>query len=770
MTNEELLKKIEKAKASGAIMLDLRSNRLTTLPPELFQLTSLTKLYLSNNQLAALPPELFQMKNLTGLDLGGLKLTTLPPEICQLTNLTTLDLRGNQLTALPPELFHLTKLTELSLSGNQITTLPQEIGQLTRLTELSLSGNQLTALPTEICHLTNLTGLYLSGNQLTALPTEICHLKRLTMLFLGDNQITTLPQEIGQLTRLTGLALNDNPLVSPPLEIARQGLWAIREYFASLKPEDHPLNQVKILLVGDGAAGKTSLVKQLLGEEFDKDEDTTHGINIRGWDVEANQQKIRVNLWDFGGQEVMHATHQFFLSKRSLYLLVLDTRKDERAEYWLRHIESFGGDSPVLIVLNKYDTNPSFDLNRHFLLGKYPVIKGFHRTSCATGQGIDRFREALLDALAKVEMIGIRWPKSWFAVKQQLEQMPKPYISCDEYGTFCAEAGIAEDQAREVLVDFLHDLGIAVHFKDFELKHTHVLDPKWVTAAVYKIINAELVAARGGILHINSLTEILRKQDKEKYDFPAEMHRYILDLMKQFELCYDLDSQRVLIPQLLPVQEPEFTYDDSHALRFAFLYEDFLPTSILPRFIVKRHKEIKASLCWRTGVVLQDKDSGSVAMVKADYEKRRIDIWVNGSRRKEYLHFLWYSLREINASFEKLRFRERVPMPDDPERTADYETLLKHAKRGNDIYYAEGSDKEYSVKELLGLVQPKDSDELQKSIEKIHPQSAEKESIVDIITSVIDVKIFPPSIDLNLNNLFKRLRDWEKQKRKQSAT
>jgi hypothetical protein len=110
-----------------------------------------------------------------------------------------------------------------------------------------------------------------------------------------------------------------------------------------------------------------------------------------------------------------------------------------------------------------------------------------------------------------------------------------------------------------------------------------------------------------------------------------------------------------------------------------------MPLSILPCFIVKRHKEIKAALCWRTGVVLQDKDSGSEAAVKADYEKRRIDIWVNGPRCKEYLHFLWYSIREINASFEKLRVRERVPMPDDPERTADYETLLKYAQRDNNI-------------------------------------------------------------------------------------
>lgn len=57
----------------------------------------------------------------------------------------------------------------------------------------------------------------------------------------------------------------------------------------------------------------------------------------------------------------MHATHQFFLTKRSLYLLVLDARSSEeqnRLEYWLKIIGSFGGESPVIVVGNKLDLPP----------------------------------------------------------------------------------------------------------------------------------------------------------------------------------------------------------------------------------------------------------------------------------------------------------------------------------------------------------------------------------------------------------------------------
>ncbi|MCI5160266.1 MAG: GTP-binding protein, partial [Candidatus Electrothrix sp. AUS1_2] len=274
MTNEEVLRKIEEAKASGATELDLSIKGLTTLPPEIGQLTKLTKLNLYDNRLRSLPPE---------------------------------------------------------------------IGQLNSLTELNLSNNEFHTLPLEVCKLTNLQRLFLLDNHLVSLPPEICKFKT---------------------------------LLSPPIEIAYKGIEVMQEYFAELEKGQQALNEVKILLIGDGAAGKTSLVKRLLGQPFDEHENTTHGISIRGWKPPCAGKQIRANVWDFGGQEIQHATHQFFLSKRSLYVLVLDSRKDDSTEYWLRHVETFGGDSPVLVVLNKIDSNPSFDVNWPFLREQYPGICG----------------------------------------------------------------------------------------------------------------------------------------------------------------------------------------------------------------------------------------------------------------------------------------------------------------------------------------------------------------------------------------------------------
>ncbi len=471
-----------------------------------------------------------------------------------------------------------------------------------------------------------------------------------------------------------GIYLHGNPLESPPPEIIRKGKKAIKAYFKSLKKGKLPLNEVKVLLVGDGGAGKTSLVKRLVGKRFNKKEPQTHGININQWEIKQRKTSIKTHLWDFGGQEIMHATHQFFLSKRSLYILVLDGRKDEKTEYWLKHIRSFGGDSPVLVVLNKIDQNPGFEVNRKFLQDKYKNIKGFFRLSCCDKTGLNDFKKALKKALCDVEIIRTTWAENWFHVKEQLEKMKDPFISLERYKEICLEEEIDEKTGQETLVDFLHDLGVILHFDDLSLKDVHVLEPKWVTEAVYKIINSPKVAKHKGILKPSFLDDILKQRSEDDYYYPPDKFHYIVELMKKFELCYQLEKGDVLIPDLLDVQESEFKFDYEGSLKFIFEY-DFLPRLVMPRFIVRMHNDIKENRRWRTGVLLQNKDSDGRAVVKADNEEKKIFIYVSGQEKRDYFAVIRHTLRDINAGFEKINAVEKVPLPGSESIAVKYKEL-----------------------------------------------------------------------------------------------
>ena len=662
-------------------------------------------------------------ENVIALVLKAFFLREVPSGIAELKNLEHLNLTANGINKLPGEIGEITKLKELILIGNNLRELPKEIVKLKNLKNLFLGANRISYFPMEITEIPNFERLGIGNNEITKIPhgiSELKNLPKLKELFLKSNKLKALPPEITQIgleikwewdKSREGIYLEGNPIEIPPLEIIKKGIPAIKAYFQSLKKETNlPLNEVKVLLVGDGAAGKTSLVKQMRGQDFNKNESQTHGINIDSWEVNQDETKIKVRLWDFGGQEIMHATHQFFLSKRSLYILVLDGRKDEKTEYWLNHVNSFGGASPVMVVLNKIDEHPGFEVNRRFLQDKYPNIKGFYRVSCASGEGITDFKNALARELAAVELMRTTWAQNWFKVKSRLEQMTENFISYQQYQEICTAENIHDESAQETLVDFLNDLGVILRFKDFQLEDTHVLEPRWITNAVYKIINSPILSAGHGVLETGRLKEILKPTPGEdkSFHYPADKYPYILQLMKKFELCYAIDENRMLVPDLLSAEEPALAFEKTNALAFRFHY-NFLPRSIMPRFIVKRHQDIKNELRWRTGVVLEEKRLDAAALVKVDEREKKIFIYVTGSPPRDYFAVLRKTFHDIHDSFEKLEVEEWISLPDHDKIAVEYQELLGYELAGREEIFIGKLGKAYRVQQLLsGIEKPGD--------------------------------------------------------------
>lgn len=709
------------------VSLDLSSNRFQQIEV-LKHLSQLRVLDLRYNKIVDFSP-LAPLTRLTALDLRGNKIDDI--EILKdLKNLTQLDLGSNRLLDLSV-LQQLSALTQLDLSANQLRDISILL-DLPNLTQLDLSTNQIHDL-TALQHLPRLARLDLSHNRIVTI-NSLQYLKELKHLDLRHNKITQLPSFLFDMNleidierehqQEDKIYLTGNSIETPPLEIIKRGAGAARAYYQSLQTgQPIPLNEVKVLLVGEGGSGKTSLVKCLLNRDFDPDERQTDGINIDEWSFSISEQKIKANIWDFGGQEIMRTTHQFFLSKRSLYILVLDSRKEDKTEYWLRLIKSFGGDSPVLIALNKTDENPSFEVNRKFLLEKYPIIKGFHRLSCKNRNGVDDFTEALQNELSRVEMLHTTWPALWFHLKQDMEKLENHFISIEEYEAMCLRRGVTEKNLRDTLVEFLNDLGIVVHFRDFSLDDTYILEPKWVTEAVYKIINSPRLHDCRGVLKLDMLDAILKQRDKNDYIYPRDKQNYIIQLMRKFEICYQLDEQRVLIPDLLAVVEPHFDFDASSALKLVFRYE-FMPKSIMPRFIVRRNCDIKDELQWRTGVVLHDPDLECVASVKADEQAGEIAILVNGPfpMKREYLSILRKELRDLNETFDSLNAVEWVPLPGHGGRGVPYIDLLGHEYSGRDFYFNGELRRDFSVRELLDGVA--DPEERKNDFHSMLPQGA----------------------------------------------
>ena len=93
----------------------------------------------------------------------------------------------------------------------------------------------------------------------------------------------------------------------------------------------------------------------------------------------------------------------------------------------------------------------------------------------------------------------------------------------------CQRENIKEVSTQETLVDFLNDLGVILHFKDLQLLDTHVLDPRWVTGAVYRIINSEILAAQKGVLDLKQLPSVLQPSGASAIEYTVDKHSYIID-------------------------------------------------------------------------------------------------------------------------------------------------------------------------------------------------------------------------------------------------
>jgi internalin A len=226
-----------------------------------------------------------------------------------------------------------------------------------------------------------------------------------------------------------------------------------REIFAfyrAIWQEGRPLNEARVLFIGPPGAGKTSLVHRLKDNSYIENRPTTLTVETHAIPLGART----AHLWDFGGQDFMHATHPLFFSARCVYVLVLNVRhtyEQNRVEYWLRTIRAFGGDAPIIVVGNHADAQGHLlDLPQNRLRRDFPNILAFVQTSAAENTGIDELRAALEQAVESLPHVRVCFAAPHLRVKEALEQEKtrRNIIPYERYAELCAAQGIDDPATR----------------------------------------------------------------------------------------------------------------------------------------------------------------------------------------------------------------------------------------------------------------------------------------------------------------------------------
>jgi len=721
--------------------LDASGNQLTALPESLGQLKHLSSLSLSSNRLKALPESLGQLKLLPSLDLSENKLAVLPESLGQLGQLWRLDLSGNELTALPESLGQLTQLKSLDVSRNQVTALPESLGQLTQLPSLVLRRNRLSALPESLGQLQQLPSLDLSQNKLTALPESIGNLAQLQSLDISDNQLTALPGSLGQLALLKSLDLSRNQLTALPESLDRLARAQLKEfylhgneglgippeilgadrdavskgvrptppskileyYFATRGSQGSALRELKLLVVGRGGAGKTSLVKRLNRQPLDAKESETHGINISPFQLICSDGPVTARVWDFGGQHVLHAMHEFFLTARSLYLLVLGEREDmaERdAAYWLQLIRSYAGSAPVVVAINKNAGRPR-EMDRESLERNFGPILAWVPTECSEGfdETIEDLRAALTKAADGMKEVRDLFPAKWWSVKEWLENMEEPYLDFVTYQHRCGELGERDPLQQEKLASWLNDLGIAINYaNDDRLRDTTVLRPVWLANGIYAILRANdphhhRPLAPDATLSAAQLGPVYAGAERLKMlnaaDYPPEKFPFLLQLMRHFQLAFPLDDagEKLLVPSLLPIMPPPDCDEPQEGERTRLQYQfAVVPGPLLPKLLVRTFSLIDGERRWRRGAFLRFKEARARVWTTQDERWLRITAVGAEADRAELVTMVRVTLRKLIAEYENLQAVEQWEYKDDwvPRRTLEEMGVLSPDSGSND--------------------------------------------------------------------------------------
>jgi internalin A len=478
--------------------------RVTTLEP-LRVLNNLTKLNCNNTMVSDLEP-LRSLTQLSALDCSHTSVSDLEPlrdlrslahlncsrtpvadlgPLRELTNHTGLDRIRAQVSNLESP----RKLAYLDCSQTHVTDLGP-LQAITNLTDLICSQTHVADLE-PLRALNNLTKLDCHHTQVSDLE-PLRALKNLRELDCSRTMVSDL-EPLRGLTQLANLRCNNlYCLRGFPQELVRGECSAsVRGYFQDLETGIAPEQSVRVLLVGNGFTGKSTLARCLVHGAAPPTPvpERTHAIVA----LELKLGNVEARIWDFAGQEIYHATHRLFLRANGVFLLLWtepdpeDPTPDTERHgpgYWLDLIGWFGN-GPVIVVKNKIDVlDAAPDPNE---LTKLPHLV-MHQLKIAAGinHKVGVLRAVLQEELRTlVEQRGLRIGASWARARGALAALGDKYLSRQAFDDLAHRQGV---RAPDTFLTYLVNTGHVFYAED-AFGGRVFLDESWIVDATYRLFD-----------------------------------------------------------------------------------------------------------------------------------------------------------------------------------------------------------------------------------------------------------------------------------------
>ena len=315
------------------------------------------------------------------------------------------------------------------------------------------------------------------------------------------------------------------------------------QYLRELKISKQSAYRHKILVVGRENVGKTTLVKNIVGsrrwsgssiesKELDrftgklrKRYSVTDGIDVHRWI--PNNSNVVLSVWDFGGQELYHTTHQFFLSPRTIYILVFDARIDlfeNKIVEWLNCIQARSPGEVVALVGTHFDkkvaNNKQEQINNQlkqllsdmsrltsaenqFKILKAPDGQIFWKVCTKPGRefGVTSLVQQIVEE-GKRRASEVHVPSSWLTLRERLMKMREgltvPIIDRKSLHAIAAELEVFDnhvDLACKLLEDWSEILVVPrrLHHSGDSDSELIIIDPTWMIDVFESVISLKYI-------------------------------------------------------------------------------------------------------------------------------------------------------------------------------------------------------------------------------------------------------------------------------------
>lgn len=439
----------------------------------------------------------------------------------------------------------------------------------------------------------------------------------------------------------------------------------------------------RVIFLGDSEAGKTLIMSRLKNPQMnpaDFKENTTNGINIFSSIECLDGQRVQINYWDFGGQEILNSMHRMFLSENALYVIILNTRNDNQdvqANFWIRYVQAYAPKAPVMLVMNKIDQNKRADLNLPVLSRQFPSLEwdesNVLRIS-AIEPDAEKFHQEFTQKLHHQIARCLKFikPFSWqqAQIRDALRSKKEKVINIDDFRAVCEECGLNADTygpSAKVLQDELmfrfNEAGIMVSFKKekngkIELLIPVLLDPEWITKTIYRILNSDNPLSQNGIVLHDKVKELCRTSD-DKWQGSRDADD-LLAIMRVFDLSYTncADDVQEFIPMLCQRREPTEIEDLVHAdgtIEFQMAYE-YLPSGVLYKMMVKHHENLDVTRTWRAGAKIGLDDDNYVILRQ---DGNVMNLYVHCTSKARAVEKLTEFVNDISTYAKEERYRAK---------------------------------------------------------------------------------------------------------------